>query len=293
MPQFEDFKEIVAADHGHYISALCLWHDDQSPSLLVYKDGFFICQGCGEQGGFAKLYQKLCQVRGHRALLPQKHDAPMLDLPRWDDHAALVELARSASLTLYKYPGMKWYLHKRGLTDGTIVNLGLGWYKEWIVVPILDRSDELAGLVLRATPSMAKATGLRYLIPAGQPPLPYVPNWGWLDREKVLFGTFGVFDAITLNQLGYAAITSTNGKDHFNSAWLDDQRKPFGLIPDKGEYETAAKTLAGFDWRGHILELAYPKGVKDPNGFLESSDPGLYHNLDAQLHTFKLKHLPR
>lgn len=282
---FDDFREMIEHDYSNYASALCLWHDDQSPSLLIYHDGFFICQGCGEQGGFNKLYLKLCQVRGHRPLKRQLSAAPGLDFPAWSDKTGMQTVWEQSVRTLEKYPGLRWYIEKRGLGEEAWETYSLGWYNEWIIIPVLDPQGQLQGLVARATPGIQKATGMRYMIPAGQPPMPYVPNWARLLSEPAVFTCFGVLDAISIDRLGFGVMTGTNGKDHLDPAWLDAYRKPIGVIFDKGEYQAAAhpRLMSGLDWRGRLLQLHYPDGLKDPNDYLVARRG---EQLSAELRSF-------
>ena len=49
------------SNHGHYLSAICPYHDDSAPSLMVYNDGFH-CKACGERGSLEKLRRKLSGV---------------------------------------------------------------------------------------------------------------------------------------------------------------------------------------------------------------------------------------
>lgn len=65
-------------DRGSYISACCPFHDDNSPSLAIYKDKQrFHCFGCGERGDVIDFVRKLHNVSYPKALkmLEIKEDA--------------------------------------------------------------------------------------------------------------------------------------------------------------------------------------------------------------------------
>jgi hypothetical protein len=129
------------------------------------------------------------------------------------------------------------------------------------------------GLVLRAGPVIQKATGERFVQPTGQKAMMYVPEWGRLLASqragKALFITFGLFDAISVSKVGFAAATTTGGKEHFDPKWLDFWRGKVVIVPDHGEHDAASSLASHLGWRGRILNLKYPEGTKDPNGFLE------------------------
>ena len=44
--------------YSNYLAMLCPWHDDDSPSMLVFDDGYN-CRACGVHGTLEYLYQKI------------------------------------------------------------------------------------------------------------------------------------------------------------------------------------------------------------------------------------------
>ena len=44
---------------GRNYSALCPFHEDHNPSLIIYPTGGFKCLACGESGNAAKLLEQL------------------------------------------------------------------------------------------------------------------------------------------------------------------------------------------------------------------------------------------
>jgi hypothetical protein len=74
-------------------------------------------------------------------------------------------------------------------------------------------------------------------------------------------------------------VTPTHGHV-FEPSWLTDYRKPIYIIPDKGEERSVLRRLGDFGWRGRMVRLQYPEGMKDANDFLKA---GREDELLAQL----------
>ena len=98
----------------------------------------------------------------------------------------------------------------------------------------------------------------------------YCPDFKKLEKAKQAFIVFGMFDALTFDELGLPVVTSTSGKDTFDPAWLNDYRIPFWVIRDDKEEAMQSRLLAGLDWRGRPLRIKYPGRIKDPNDFLKA-----------------------
>jgi DNA primase len=275
----DDFDQIKVSGGGKFILAKCLWHDDNNPSMIVYHDGFFICKGCGEQGGWAKLYKRMHEVAGTTPTKPLGGGRLLPRLPK--TLAAQRKLAAEAHAALMGHRSLGWYVQQRHL-DHMIAPLGLGWWEGWITIPVRDREGIMQGLVLRATPNIQRQYNMRFMTPPGQPPQMYVPNWKLLETEPCIFVCYGMFDAPSIAALGFAAATTTAGKDSFRPEWLDAYRKPVYIIGDVGEELAALRPADGLDWRHRRLTLAYPKDVKDPNDFLMTfQEEKLYDQLNA------------
>ena len=273
MDIYLELKNYLPHDHGHYRSGLCPFHDDHTPSLLAYQDGFFICEACGEQGNSLRL---LTKFKGGRIGHSRKYGQPDVHLPTWDQQDELGELMAEAHRVLLNFPGMRWYLRQRGV-ESRWQPCRLGWHEGWITLPVTTQSGKI-GLMLRATPGIHSQQ--RFTSPAGQPALLYCPDLEKLAQAKQAFIVFGMFDALTFAELGLPVVTTTGGKDSFDPAWLNGYRIPFWIIRDDKEEAIQAKLLAGLDWRGRPLHLTYPLGAKDPNDFLRL---GKQRDLLAQL----------
>jgi len=249
MDIYLELKNYLPHDHGHYRSGLCPFHDDHTPSLLAYQDGFFICEACGEQGNSLRL---LTKFKGGRIGHSRKYGQPDVHLPTWDQQDELGELMAEAHRVLLNFPGMRWYLRQRGV-ESRWQPCRLGWHEGWMTLPVTTQSGKI-GLMLRATPGIHSQQ--RFTSPAGQPALLYCPDLEKLAQAKQAFIVFGMFDALTFAELGLPVVTTTGGKDSFDPAWLNNYRIPFWIIRDDKEEAIQAKLLAGLTGVGGGIFLS-------------------------------------
>ena len=243
-----------AKRYERYVSALCPFHSDTKPSLLVFEDGF-VCLACGERGSLERLFH--LKVSSGRVSLPAGSYLPKLpDLPN-------SILARDAHEILVSSPGLQDYLVKRGL-DEAIVPCMLGYWDGWYTVPVTSQDGEVSEILFRSNPKIQELTGSRFYQRPHQKPMMYVPDWSTLNKPYLLL-PFGLFDAITLYLAGFPAVTSTSGKDSFRPEWLDWWSGFILIIPDLLEEPEAHKLASKLGWRGRVVELDYPDNCKDPN----------------------------
>ena len=253
-----------AKSYSTYIAGTCPFHEDEKPSLMVYED-WFRCLGCGVSGGLEKLHRALTGRNASRVIkVVEEFKAPRLptDLTEQED------LVEKAHYSLTRFEQLRWYLENRGV-DGRIEACRLGWYKGWYVIPIYSKTGEYQGMMLRAGASIQKATGMRFVQPFGQKPMMYCPDWSLLESAKSIAIVFGMFDALALSELRIPVVTSIGGQDSFNPLWLESYRKRAIVLPDKDEEKAGMKLSGRLGWRGAMLRLTYPDGIKDPAGFLE------------------------
>jgi hypothetical protein len=261
-------KLLKVSSYEGYVAAVCPFHEDSRPSMLIWEDGkFFKCQSCGVSGSFEKLWRKLLGWDSSRVVA----EATNFKGPRLpSDLAQLSVVINEAHESLLQFDQFQWYLKNRGV-EGRIEACRIGFWDGWYSIPIYDEEHHLQGAMFRANATIQKGTGQRFIHPDGQLNLMYCPDWRLLRTAKAVAVVFGMFDALALSDLRFAVVTSTSGKDSFKPEWLDSVRKPIYVIPDKGE-ETSAITLAGkLGWRGHVLKLEYPDDIKDPDGYLENN----------------------
>jgi len=110
-------------------------------------------------------------------------------------------------------------------------------------------------------------------------PTMYVPDWHLLSTSDHIIVVFGILDALTLNKFRLPVVTPTHGHV-FHAEWLADYRKPIYIIPDKGEEKSVLRMMGDFGWRGKMVRLEWPDGMKDANDFLQA---GRQNELLAQL----------
>ena len=265
--QFEDFLRVLpqAEDKGKYIVGVCPFHQDNSPSLLVFKDGWFHCLGadCARSGTWKTLWGKL---KGQPVqVTPEKrihYKAPQ----GLFDFESREQLAYQAYLDLVRFPTFQWYLEMRGLADAIDIH-EIGYHRGWYTFPVRDREYKFENVIFRAAPHVQDAIDMRYW--ADGKPTMFVPDWHLLNKGDYIVIVFGILDALTLNKFRVPAISPTHGHI-FDPNWLNEWRKPIFVIPDKGEERAGLRLTADLGWRGQMVRLDFPLGMKDTNDFLKA-----------------------
>lgn len=268
---YSDFLSILpmATEYSRYITGICPFHSDNDPSLLVFRDGWFKCLGCGKNGTWKTLWNKL---KGQPVqIMPERST-------RWDtpnvDKESVEAVCYQAHEDLLQFPSLGWYLEMRGISGRIEVNQ-IGYWEGWYTFPVYNENYEFKGGVFRAAPHVQEATGLRYWT-RGDPTI-YVPDWNLARKSSYLYVVFGIIDALVLSDLRLPVATATSGKDSFQAEWLDSFRSDIIIVPDKGEdvnikagsvtEGTAWKLARKLGWRGSVKVLDYPDGMKDPADF--------------------------
>jgi DNA primase len=253
-----------------YVSALCPFHDDRSPSLLVFetkpgqKHGWFQCLGCDARGTHEYLYSVL-EGAPVRVVPQEKTSWGLPPLP--DTQEDWEALAYASHNAIRDRPHLGWYWQLRGV-DSRIEPNKLGWYRGWYTVPVFDKEGDFTRLILRAGEHIEKSTGLRYYTSPGHPVI-HVP-----DRRKFYEATsiaivFGTVDALALATLGIPVCTSTAGKAQFDPTWLSAMSPYVYVIPDMGEETTAIELANKIGGRARVVRLTYPDHCKDPADYLK------------------------
>lgn len=264
MITYEDLKGATqqVTTYSRYFTCLCPFHNDSSPSLMVFEDGWFNCQGCERKGKWLTLWNKL---KGQPVqVMPARRTQWNLPDIRGED---LEELCYQAHMDLVGFPSLGWYLEMRGVDDRVDQN-EIGYWDGWYTVPVKDRDGSFITAVFRAAPHIQEATDLRYWCPHS--PVMFVPDWRSVTRAKSLFVVYGTLDALALAGLRLPVVTSTAGKKSFDPEWLDSFRIPIYVVPDRGEEKTAQDLCRELGWRGKVARLDYPDGIKDPAGYIEA-----------------------
>ena len=126
---------------GRTMTGLCLFHNEKTPSFVVYPDTqSFYCFGCGAAGdviGFVRKYNNLGYVESVKQLASRAG----MPLPEESDHEAtarqrLLEINRCAARYFYENLNAqteeaalarRYWKEKRGLSDAAIRRFGLGY----------------------------------------------------------------------------------------------------------------------------------------------------------------------
>ena len=141
-----DIEEVIGQyvqlrRRGRTLSGLCPFHNEKTPSFVVYPDTqSFYCFGCGAAGdviNFVRKYNNLSYVEGVKQLAARVG----MPLPEEDDQESrarqrLLEINRCAARYFYEQLNAetpeaalarRYWKEKRGLTDATIRRFGLGY----------------------------------------------------------------------------------------------------------------------------------------------------------------------
>ena len=141
-----DIEEVVGQyvqlrRRGRTLSGLCPFHNEKTPSFVVYPDTqSFYCFGCGAAGdviNFVRKYNNLSYVEGVKQLAARVG----MPLPEEDDKESrarqrLLEINRCAARYFYEQLNAetpeaalarRYWKEKRGLSDATIRRFGLGY----------------------------------------------------------------------------------------------------------------------------------------------------------------------
>lgn len=243
--------------YSHYISANCLWHDDTSPSMLVFADGRFLCQACGKHGSHDDILKRLGKVIVKPAARKTRNP-----WSGWlDKYGDMVSLCYAAHQNLNQFPNFKFYINKRGITDGTIDNLLIGYFDGFYTVPFKNRNGEIWSGVARASGVVQDNLHIRYIFPNNHTPSLYVPDYQMVRKADKVYCVFGILDAVTFYQCGLPVVTSSIGKQ-IRGEWFEDIRKPVIIYPDQGEEKQGYKLAGELGWRGMVRQIV---GGKDPN----------------------------
>lgn len=259
--------------HGRYFTTLCPFHDDNSPSFLVYANGgVCLSASCQRKASLNEIFTKIT----HQPVV-SKITFANNRLVDWELIPDLERLCSEAHGYMLANPGMDTYLRLRGLEEA-IRPCQLGWWHGWITIPIYSNSGHaFKGCVLRATPDLQKATGARYIMPPRQPRLLYPPRVlainNVLETRGTVYVVFGIFDAIALSLIGLTAVTSTNITG-FRPIDLQEYRCKLVVVPDRGEETKGRQMVAGLDWRGEFKSLPYDDTHKDPADFVQHGQSG-------------------
>ena len=245
--------------YGEYGMALCVWHDDHSPSMSVSSHGYK-CKSCLAHGSLEKLYQK---VSGRVVGREKVYNPSAWIWKNWGEkYGGILHVVQHAHQQLVYNPGFGHYLEERKI-DSQIKSGMFGFLDGYYTFPIFDEYGDVQGCVARSSPTIETKNN-RYSVTHNCPVKIYVPSWRKVLKDESLYVCYGTLDAWTLHMAGYAAITGLSGQE-FRPEHLGRFRKPIYIIPDKHEEKSALEVASRLGWRGMILTLDYRESCKDLN----------------------------
>lgn len=257
--------------HGHYFSCRCPFHEDSSPSMMVYEDYFKCLSNCGAHGSLQSLEKRL--NKGNSTI---SHHTPAssenFNSPPWRSwlkkYGSYEDAAEAAHETALAMPSLVSYLKKRSIFE-YLKQGKFGWIDNWLSFPVMDEEGSIVDWTIRAMPT--KKIAYRY---AARPRLSrnerhhlYVPDWKALQKADTVYACFGIVDVWALYKAGFPSCTGLHGKG-IDIKLFDDIRKRVVVIPDKHEEPEGVKLVKELGWRGKLLRLDYPEDCKDPSDVL-------------------------
>lgn len=262
----------VSKYEGYYL-ALCPYHDDNNPSLLVGNDGWFKCLACGERGTNDKLYKRI--YTGKFADLSETISDKFLGFTPAVGRSPqdYIQFVRQSRQDLDETPDIQNYWLLRGISREDCALFHLGIHQgAWASVPMYDRNmDQPLRITLRAFHHTLLDGGIRYWNSPGKPIL-FVPRWNLVRAKSKIAVCYGIIDALACNALGYACVTPSSGKDSLKIKWLKELgAKEYYFIPDMGEERTAIKHIRQTGSRASLLKLPYLEhGCSDPADYFQA-----------------------
>ncbi|MBT9139413.1 MAG: DNA primase [Syntrophomonadaceae bacterium] len=254
LPKLQRVKE-----YDKYYSAICVFHQDTKPSMLVFKDGWFRCLACGRSGDLYSLSKKLTGQESPS--LKIQREATTWNAP-YESIKGGLDFAMSAHDTLVLCSeSLAWYLRMRRIDD-RIEAQKLGWHNGWYTIPFFAADGSYQGIGMRAGLHIEEANGARYYIPTKT--RLYVPDWRLVYSSQYVVVVFGLIDALSLVSLRIPAMSVTHGKS-ITAEDFDDIRKPIIFIPDHGEEVEAIQVARKLSWRGRVARINWMDDMKDVN----------------------------
>lgn len=252
-------EKLEGTEYSHYFSCCCVFHNDNSPSMLVFNDGYFKCQSCGASGNLQKLWDKV--NHNLSVSLKPSHHAILPHWRKWEEkYGDLDGIVHHAYHNLFNFPDYQWYFKKRKI-EQFIEQGRFGYLDGWALFPVFDREGKIIDIVCRGT----KSNQTRYVLHPDndrESPYLYCPDWDKVKNSEVVYVPFGIIDAWALHGLDKAVVTGTTGKS-LRSDLLKELDKRFIIIPDRYEEKDACDLVNSLGWRGELLRIKWPDGTKD------------------------------
>lgn len=276
--KLERIAELIPCTrYQHYLSTRCIFHEDHTPSLLIYPDRYY-CKSCDAHGLTKFLLQKLEGGSFYQGEDQIFHPSLWHYLQDMDAESVCLD----AFYYLKRHPDLGYYFRNRGIPDSFSEQLMIGFLDGYYTIPIMDRHRNIQGIIARAGPVLEKEKNIRYLIPPHQDlNLLYCPNWSQIDTWA--FVPFGIIDAISLSLAGFPAVSGTVGHNLSVEAFHDLRIRLIFLPDGDHKDDRLASILTSSDWRGRILHIQYPDGMKDCNDLLRNCGLEIFREMFSRI----------
>jgi len=265
---YTEVGDLVLGDTGTDYTALCCFHDESKPSLVIRKkDGVFTCFGCEATGSVFDFYAKLKGVDFKEALgvlaefagvendeAEEASDPTIGDVEEW--HKALLK----------NKTRLKWLLDKRGITVETVKHFKLGHDDERYTIPVYDNG--------------ALVNVRKYLPNAPQGVYKVIGIKGRNERRLFRRDVFGLgkpillcegeMDCILAWQSGFNATTVTSGAGNWKAEWNELFTSESVVLA----YDNDKQGRVGTEKVGRFILTATDdvRVVKWPEGFKDKGD---------------------
>jgi CHC2 zinc finger len=261
---YESLQEIMeGTPYDGYFAANCPFHNDSSPSLMVYEsDGKFYCKSCRKSGNLKFLASK---VKGGTFRTTQRLKTV---LPRWSKwerrYGNIQEIALAAHQSLLRNKSFQGYFKRRKI-DQFIKQGMFGYLDGWNLFPVLNADRKVIDIVVRANRGKGNTRYVLHPDHEREFTYLYVPNWERISKSAYVYVVYGIIDAWALEALDEPVVTGTSGKS-LNADILKPLNKyEYDIIPDKYEESDAANLCNSLGWMGKVLRLKYKDDCKDPD----------------------------
>ena len=150
LAELEDLAIEVDYSGSNTVKVICPFHDDSSPSMIFWLDSsLFECKACGAKGDIADYLAKLVgKPRADLTLLLQKKYGLI-----GKQSAIAPQIIETAAAAIWDNDTFLHALRLRGLTDDTIRERRIGFYKGRISIPVKDRTNSIFVNIRRYLPS--------------------------------------------------------------------------------------------------------------------------------------------
>lgn len=248
--------------HGHYFSAACPFDDHRHPApMLVYEDSAY-CKACDRKYTHQQVLDKLQGATVHSTVLTIPNTPPW---GKWlSQFRSYSGIAATAHDYILSFAYARKHYASRGISFETIKKCKLGWLEHFLIFPVMDEDGQVVDMVARSTQEKAYFTRPR--LTRDEPTHIYCPDWDRLNTANKYYLPFGMFDVLSMEEIGLPALTGISGKQ-VNPEMLPSSKVAL-ICCDYNEDISANRLVQSLGWKGKRLKVTYPDDTKDPNDVL-------------------------